>query len=399
MLPEKKLFKNAYLILGLSFVGWILSLYSHWHRAKLLSEGSVGEAFCNISSKISCDTVAMSSYSEFMGVSVAVFGLAFFSFVMLLSVLRLFYSSHDSFRMTLKSLNFMTLLVGSLLSVALAFVSFFMIGSLCIVCIGVYLMTFLALYFSYKDFKGEGSQMNLNVSRLLTPLVISLLVAFGGSYLIAQSVSKNYQSLPKEMLNLYVNAHFSAQDKKASINPNDGSPYIGPKDAKVTIVEYSDYQCPHCAKSSKIIPMLISAHSSDVRVVFKNYPIDPKCNPKAPPGGHAHACTAAKASLCVFKKKGLDAFLKTKKEIYHQQKKLNTSVIRNIVQAQSAMTIKELDQCLASSEINNMLAAQIAEAELIGIESTPSHFLNGRLFKGAMNRDVMNAVLKKHLKK
>src|SRR6204780_2316671 len=69
--------------------------------------------------------------------------------------------------------------------------------------------------------------------------------------------------------------------------PIDGAPYVGPKDARVTLVEFSDFQCPYCAQAVGKLNAVLKAYPSQVKLIFKEYPLDM----------HSQAALAAAAAL------------------------------------------------------------------------------------------------------
>src|SRR5438093_1453862 len=71
----------------------------------------------------------------------------------------------------------------------------------------------------------------------------------------------------------------------------------GPEDAAITIVEFSDFQCPHCAEAFPELRKLLRSRS-DVRLVFRHYPLDSSCNTSLPVPLHPNACLAAIAAEC-----------------------------------------------------------------------------------------------------
>src|SRR5690606_31580901 len=110
--------------------------------------------------------------------------------------------------------------------------------------------------------------------------------------------------IDNNILNTALYQHFTS--KTVSIR-TDNAPSFGPEDAQITVVEYSDFQCPFCARASAVIPQVVRAYP-DVRFVFKNFPLDPNCNSTMQSRGHPLACQAAKAGHCVFTQKGSEAF-------------------------------------------------------------------------------------------
>ena len=74
---------------------------------------------------------------------------------------------------------------------------------------------------------------------------------------------------------------------------------LGPETAQITIVEYSDFECPYCRNASVDVKQVLVKYKGDVRVVFKNYPLDIKCNEKMSRPMHNHAVRGSRyGALC-----------------------------------------------------------------------------------------------------
>lgn len=83
------------------------------------------------------------------------------------------------------------------------------------------------------------------------------------------------------------------------LNISDADPQKGKSDAKVTLVEFSDFQCPYCATGGKpALEQVLAAYPDDVKGVWKNYPLDQACNENITSAFHANACAAAEVVMC-----------------------------------------------------------------------------------------------------
>ena len=90
----------------------------------------------------------------------------------------------------------------------------------------------------------------------------------------------------------------SVIEKLSVALPLDGSePVMGSRDAKIQLVEFADFECPHCAMVAPPLKALL-ASNPNVNLRFKHYPISNICNPNVGAEGHANACLAATATDC-----------------------------------------------------------------------------------------------------
>jgi protein-disulfide isomerase len=156
------------------------------------------------------------------------------------------------------------------------------------------------------------------------------------------------------------------------------SPSLGPKDATVTIVEFSDFECVYCVREFPKIKKMIEDYPGKVRVVFKHYPL--KFHKKAKP---AHA--AAELAL---RQKGNDAFWQMHDMIFASPKNLEISDLRGYAESLD-LDMAEFDKVMNDpAQINNMLQADYAEAKKCNVTGTPTVMINGLKLVG--NRSIGN---------
>src|ERR1700730_8462004 len=95
------------------------------------------------------------------------------------------------------------------------------------------------------------------------------------------------------------------------------------------IVEFSDFQCPHCKHAAPSLHAFVNAHRDDVHFIFQNFPLDPACNKDFKPGtGHDQACLFAKAALCGNQQ---GKFVETHDWIFKHQDDLSASLVDPMV--------------------------------------------------------------------
>ncbi|MFM7143213.1 MAG: DsbA family protein [Alphaproteobacteria bacterium] len=178
------------------------------------------------------------------------------------------------------------------------------------------------------------------------------------------------------------------------IKVTDDDPSRGPKNSKVTIVEYSDYQCPFCAKANTIIEEeVLKQYGDKVRFVYKQFPLVQI---------HPWAETASLVGLCVNKIAGTDAFWKYHSAVFSKAEGIEpegaTDKLLGLAKDAGADQAK-VKACLDKGETKAAIAASMAEAESIGVNSTPTFFVNGRRLAGAMPLESFKAIIEPELQK
>jgi protein-disulfide isomerase len=170
----------------------------------------------------------------------------------------------------------------------------------------------------------------------------------------------------------------------------DGASCKGPKDAKVTIVEWSDYQCPFCAKGYNTLEQQVLKEFGDkVRFCFKDFPL----------AFHPWAEPASMAAKCIEQQKPA-AFWKVYDGFFQNQKEVNVENVKEkawgFVEAEKLDRAK-FDDCFDNKKTQAAVRAEMAEGQSIGITGTPSFAINGRLLVGAQPFEQFKAVIEDEL--
>ena len=397
MTVSRRFALNLKNLLLTGLVGWITALYTLWHRAKVQAGLELGQSFCNLSEKINCDNVALSKYSEIAGVSVPTLGLIFFVIVILLAMRALRQNREGGIGDLTRKLLLLTASIGVLSSFGFFFISSFKIGSYCLVCILVYFLSFLNFYFTWQVskevLKSPLKKDSLNAGFIL--LVLALIAAQFVFDPMATFAAKNgkeesEESVPSEILN---QAQKQYNNESSYEIPDQQSPIFGTKDAKVSVVEFSDFKCPHCAHNHKSMPQAIESLGPQVRVIYKNFPLDPACNTG---GMHAGACFAAWAARCVYKKTGPDAFKKMQDYLFENGETFTDKSVKEKA-ASLGMSESDLDTCIQSNETVQEIHDEVELAKSIGVDGTPAIFVNGKRLQMGANTPVLKAIIRKLL--
>jgi protein-disulfide isomerase len=165
-------------------------------------------------------------------------------------------------------------------------------------------------------------------------------------------------------------------------------PSFGPANAPVTIVEFGDFQCPDCKAEAPVLRKeLPEGFDGKVRVIFKNYPLE---------SVHPWAHAAAVAGRCVYQQ-GDPAFWKFYDWIYQNQDEITGDNLNSKVLAwagENSVDTVKLGQCLDTKATEPEVNRSIAEGRELGINGTPTLFINGRKIGGLMWPDLQLVINK-----
>jgi protein-disulfide isomerase len=173
-------------------------------------------------------------------------------------------------------------------------------------------------------------------------------------------------------------------DARAKLEKGVSGPAKGPAKAAVTIVEFSDMQCPHCAKAAPAIEQLL-AQEPEVRFVFQNFPLPL----------HNWAEKAADYVDCVGRA-GNNAVWKFIQKTFEEQANITEAnadeKLKGIATASGA-NAGEVASCAAKPETKGRVEASIALGKSVGVNSTPTVFINGRNLPGAAPVDLLKKIV------
>ena len=198
-------------------------------------------------------------------------------------------------------------------------------------------------------------------------------------------VSSDGQTIVRgDVFNLHKSPFQANLDK---LNLKD-QPGFGPANAPVTIVEFGDFECPDCKMEAPILRKeLPEGFDGKVRVVFKNYPLE---------SVHPWALPAAIAGRCVYRQ-GEPAFWKFYDWIYQNQDDLTPDNLNSKVSewaGGNGIDTVKLGQCIDTKATEPEVMASIAEARELGVNGTPTLFINGRKIGGLMWPDLQLVINK-----
>jgi protein-disulfide isomerase/uncharacterized membrane protein len=389
--------QNRWITLGFIFLllGLGLSSYLVSHHYDLVYGMSGTKSFCNVSATLDCDAVNTSSFSEIFGIPVALLAaVAFLVEMLLLLGIRAF---DEQEKKKLARYFFYLTSLNVVYSIALAFVSTFILKTYCLFCISLYIVSAVSFLCGYKLVGKSEAIKNLgqDIKALFQSgeaggsrgvLVLLLLIPVG-SALAHGMLTQGIKDLTP-MINQSIVDWKTSPQYNFSITH---APDMGNPNAPMQIVEFADFQCGHCRRAAPSLHAFANSHKDDVHFTFQNYPLDPACNVNMKgAAGHGLSCPFAKAALCAHRQ---GKFFEAHDWIFENQETLSNENIQTLAE-QLKLDKTQYDACLQDASIITDLTAQIERGHLAGLQGTPSIYVNGRLLPAGFMIPVLEAALK-----
>jgi protein-disulfide isomerase len=163
------------------------------------------------------------------------------------------------------------------------------------------------------------------------------------------------------------------------------APTKGPADAPVTIVEFSDFECPFCGRVNPTLEQVEATYGDKVRIAFRQFPL----------AMHPNAQKAAEASLCA-KEQG--KFWEMHDKLFGNQRALAVDNLKQYA-ADLELDTEQFNSCLDDAKYADAVAEDMAAGQAAGVSGTPAMFINGRLVSGAVPFDQIAQVIDDELQR
>ena len=375
--------KNAspllYMISTLSAVGAAISIWQT--RLFYVTRSGMGEfhSFCNIGQSFDCTAIEMSKYSELPGgLPLSAFAIAGYLLILTLALMGL---GSELFQRNIKKFLVGFTALAVLFSIVYLVIMMSAIGKFCLFCLCVDLINVAMLILSLRlpspdSTSAKDGLPGVKFTHLASAGVATLLIAF----LFTRGLNPQAE-LKEDDVNDVVASVMNAPTVNVDY-PAD-SPVVGDPNAKVTIVKFSDYECPACKMGATAIHPLFKRYAKDVKFIFVNYPLDQACNPDIPRKMHEFACEAASVAICGAEQ---GKFLETYETLFDSQKDFAVGKIADLLGTVPGIDLAKLKACTQLPSTGEKLRRDILSGgkTKMNIQSTPTFFINGKKVEGGL---------------
>ena len=401
------------LLLFLAAFGLVISIHLTRVHYPLVYGDSKGFSFC----QGGCDLVNGSRYSEFLGLPLSSLGILFYSLLFVLGMLGLlFRRAYGEFVLSWTAL-FSCVAVG--IDAALLYISLVRLKAFCGLCGLTYLINLNCLLislwgllrtprhivllltqeirrlFSFRDSLERSP--GLYYRRVATFLFLTVLLSAGGSALALSylyDASHSDPAIAPDKLRQYLDQY----DQLTRVTVNSGqAPSQGPPNAPLTIVDFSDFNCPHCRHASNILARLVKEYQGQIRLVFKQFPNDSACNPNIhsdrPSNG---SCLLATAALCA---QAQNRFWDYHDALFAMQGKSYPEGELIALAEKLGLAKDTFSSCLRDPATGALLRAEMNEGLGLGVRGTPVLFLNGKVVRGNPPPPITRILIEKELRR
>lgn len=204
-----------------------------------------------------------------------------------------------------------------------------------------------------------------------------------------QLVQRLSQMNKQELFTKLVSGLRKAADVSVYLDPprvkvDEGdNPSWGPKSAKVTIIEFSDYQCPYCGRAEKTISQIKEKYAGKVRLVFRDFPL----------GFHKNAQKASEAAGCALEQ---GKFWPMHDKLFENQQALELDKLYGYA-SDLGLDADKFKTCLDSGSRAAEIAGDQKAGAAAGVSGTPAFFINGRFVSGAQPFDAFAKIIDEEL--
>jgi protein-disulfide isomerase len=195
-------------------------------------------------------------------------------------------------------------------------------------------------------------------------------------YLAQQQMQGVYSAYVDGLQKRY-KAETLLQPFRAQVDPI--GPSLGPDNAPVTLVEFSDFQCPYCVRIYPVLQDLVKSYKDKVRLVYRQFPLNI----------HDRARVASEASLCADEQ---NRFWEMHNSFFINQSSVSKDGARRVAQGLD-LDMKAYDECMESGRSSARVDRDLVDGQILGVTGTPATFVNGRMVSGAVSAEQLKSMI------
>ena len=358
-------------------------------------------SFCDVSSTVNCTEAYLSRFGSFRGVPVALFGVAWFGWVLLLAL------SADrgtrAFRENVPAYVFGSATIGLAASLYLAYASWFVLHAVCLLCVatyvavvGLFALSGAATSIPMTSIPRRATHDLKTLIQTPAALVVALafVVATGLAVMMFPREAETSAPAP-------VQAAAASDDTRSEFQrwyeaqPRVDLP-IENTGEKVLIVKFNDFQCPPCRQTHMQYKGVLAKYEAQapgqVRYVLKDFPLDPECNVNAPNGQHLASCEAAVAVRLARVSGEGDRLIE---HIFANQAILTPDFVRQAVREEAGVE----DFGAQYARTLELVKQDIELGRSLQVTATPTFFINGVKVPGGLQTQFFDAAIAYELEK
>jgi protein-disulfide isomerase len=163
-------------------------------------------------------------------------------------------------------------------------------------------------------------------------------------------------------------------------------PQRGLAEAPVTIIEFSDFQCPYCGRFTPVLAQVLAAYPTQVRLIYRYFPF---------PSLHPDAEKAAEAAVCAGNQ---GKFWEMHDTLFAEQGALGVAALKEKAK-RLGLNVPQFDACLDDGTAGAVVATDQQAGWVLGLDATPASFVNGRFVNGAVSFDEMSRLIDDELRR
>jgi protein-disulfide isomerase len=172
---------------------------------------------------------------------------------------------------------------------------------------------------------------------------------------------------------------------RVTVTVREGEPMKGPATAPITLVEYSEFQCPFCSRVGPTVQQVMKTYGDKVRLVFRDYPLP--FHDKARPASEAAQCAHAQGK-----------FWEYHDTLFANQNALDAESLKKHA-ADLGLDTAKFNQCFDEGRYKSVVERNFTEGQVLGVSGTPAFFINGRFLSGAVPFEAFQQIIDEELKR
>jgi uncharacterized membrane protein/protein-disulfide isomerase len=394
--------RTRWAILAFALLGFGFASSSAWVHYRSLTDPAYISP-CDISARLNCTALYKSRYGSVAGVPVALGGMFWFGLVALVAA----FSKPNDRTSAAGGYLFALSIVGLAVALYLGYVSSFVLGTWCLLCIGTYVSVAAIFFLSSAIHTESMSRLPMRLasdfaSALSRPVVLAATVIFlaGAASAVAFFPKEGAMAERAERdAQAAATTAVSADVRKAFSDAWSRQPRVdlGVKadGAKIVIVKFNDYECPACAQAETayqpVIARFLAAHPGSVKYVMKDWPWNKTCNFTLAQTlmGHDASCDAAVAARVARDRGKYDEMAAW---LFSHQETTSQAVRQ---EAQRILGPFDFDREYAAKLPD--IRRDVADGGVLKINSTPTSFINGVRVEGVMQAQAFELALELEL--